>query len=71
MALIAFFLQVPASYALAPSNSSLCLVRALSPDLRALKVKTMAIDVFQDTKFSKKYVLSSFPPVTSILKCYH
>lgn len=57
MALTMYFLQIPASYALAPSNSSLCLVRALSPDLGVLKANKIAIDILQNAMFDKKYVL--------------
>ncbi|KIM85200.1 hypothetical protein PILCRDRAFT_817199 [Piloderma croceum F 1598] len=45
---------IPASYALAPSSSPLCLVCALHPDLSAFKAKTAAIQVFQGAQNGKR-----------------
>lgn len=48
--------QIPASYALAPSSSPICIVCALHPDLSAFKATNAAIKVFQDVKRGKRYV---------------
>ncbi|KAF8922556.1 hypothetical protein CPB85DRAFT_1268067 [Mucidula mucida] len=45
---------VHASYSLAPSNSSMCLVCASGPDIARSQVKTCAIDVLQNAKLSKR-----------------
>jgi hypothetical protein len=45
---------IPASYALAPSSSPLCLICALHPDLSASEAKSAAIEVFQNANYGKK-----------------
>jgi len=45
---------IPASYALAPSGSPLCLICALHPDLSASEAKSAAIEVFQNANYGKK-----------------
>jgi hypothetical protein len=46
--------QVVASYSLAPSSSSLCLVCALPPGLGTSQVTASAVDTLKDTKFGKR-----------------
>ncbi|KAK0506227.1 hypothetical protein EDD18DRAFT_23332 [Armillaria luteobubalina] len=45
---------VHASYSLAPSNSSLCLVCASPPDLKGSQVTSFLVDILQHTKLSKR-----------------
>ncbi|KAK0456597.1 hypothetical protein EV421DRAFT_77016 [Armillaria borealis] len=45
---------VHASYSLAPSNSSLCLVCASPPDLKGSQVTSFVVDILQHTKLSKR-----------------
>ncbi|KAF7985383.1 hypothetical protein HWV62_6633 [Athelia sp. TMB] len=47
-------MPISASYSLSPSDSPLCLVCAVHPDLSASRAKADAIETFRNAEHSKK-----------------